>query len=60
MLAFEANKEWAYKMIERWDNGEMPEQWSHAYRQACKVVGQEPKPHPDKVRKTKYCADIDG
>lgn len=60
MLASELNREWARKIIERWDRGEFPTEWHHPYRLACKALGVEPKPHPDKVKKEKYRADIYG
>jgi len=56
MFASEPNREWARKIIERWDRGEFPTEWHHPYRLACKALGVEPKPHPESIRKEKYRA----
>lgn len=54
------SKQWAYRIIELWDKGEYPEKHEFAYLRACKEVGQEPKKHPDRIRKTNFRVDVDG
>ena len=56
----EPSKQWAYNIIESWAKGDYPSKYESAYRLACKAVGQEPKPHPDKIRKAEFRKDIDG